>query len=170
MRLWKSVAVVLTAAMFFIPEPATAVGVTAAPMKTRAVTLYFLGGDGQPYDAVARVSGRKVVGWLGVADTDDTVCFRGTVTRGRLVGKTFRLNPESGEWYVGPLVVRGSGTGSRFRLTSVLFREDGETDPTWHEPLSKARPAEVDSARGEGYAGLIKAFPSQCTLAWRQNS
>ena len=140
------------------------------PTLTRTVTVYFLGDDQQPYDVVARVKGRRVVGWIVRPESDDTACFRGTVKNGKLVGKTFKLSPETGEWYVGPLIVRGSGTGPRFQLTSIRFTDVDADEPTWHRPLIKTGAAEANAARWDGYTQDMKRGVAGCAQTWRENS
>ena len=140
----------------------------AAPIASETVFFLDTGNDG--WDAVARVDGRSVIGWAGLRDSDNSFCFRGRIVDGRLVGSSFNLVPDTGEWVVDRLAVRGQGSGPRFRVTAIRIWDSRTQQWTWDRSLAQVGRTEAASTLGDATANLLAKFPARCAALWRQNA
>lgn len=163
-RLRAVVLTMLTATVVLGAAPMSAHADTAEPR-----TFFFLDGD-DGWTVVARVNGASAVGWIGIPETDATFCFRGTVTNGRLVGNSFNLIPETGEWVVDRLAVRATGVGSRFTVTAVAVGTRPNGAWKWDTRLSKATLAQASARLGRGLARDLASTPRGCARKWAANA
>ena len=153
-----------------VPAAAGAAQPSTVPADARSVTLFFIGDGDDLHDAVARVRGRSVIGWTGLRDSDAVSCFRGRVVGGKFVGKQFLESPESGEWFVGPTIVRARGVGDGFRVTGMRYFDSLTQSWKVDRSLRKASAARVDAVLGPGGADMLRTFVDRCVQMWKDNT
>jgi hypothetical protein len=142
----------------------------ARAASSETETVFFLDTGTDRWDAVAQVDGRSVVGWAGLRDSDNSFCFRGRMVDGRLVGSSFNRVPETGEWVVDRLAVRGQGSGPRFRVTAIRIWDSRAQKWIWDRTVDRMSRAQAAATLGSSTASLLARFPRRCAALWEANA